>query len=390
MTDGNKFTFMALKDGEGLAAALKAGRTGIISELRQAGLRGRGGAGFPTATKWNLAAAAAGAAKCVVCNADEGEPGTFKDREILSRRPELIIEGMTIAAYASGASLGVLYLRGEYAYMRPALEAAIESRRNRGLLGFNISGVKGFDFDVSIMLGSGAYVCGEETALLESIEGRRGEPRNRPPFPVSSGLACMPTVVNNVETLALACAVLAKGAAWFKSAGTEKSPGPKLFSVSGDVKRPGVYEFPFGVTINELLKAAGGTGAKAVIVGGASGYCAPAAEFGRSLCYEDIPTGGSFMVLGKKRSIPEAAENLLEFFAEESCGQCVPCRLGCAKLLEGLRAVRAGAPAGKLEQLISLGESMQVSAKCGLGQSAPNVFLSMARHFRREFDRRKN
>ncbi|HNW43614.1 MAG TPA: NADH-ubiquinone oxidoreductase-F iron-sulfur binding region domain-containing protein [Elusimicrobiales bacterium] len=384
MKTANEYTFTNLKAGAGLDAALKAGRTGVISELREAGLRGRGGAGFPTATKWNLAAAASGEDKYVVCNADEGEPGTFKDREILTLRPDLVFEGMTVAAYACGASRGVLYLRGEYAFMRPALEAELEKRRSSGLLGADIKGVKGFDFDIRIMLGSGAYVCGEETALLESIEGRRGEPRNRPPFPVSSGLDGAPTVVNNVETLVLACAALANGAAWFKGMGTEKSPGPKLFSVSGDVKRPGVYEFPFGVTIKEVLKAAGGEGARAAIVGGASGYCAPAPEFGRRICYEDIPTGGSFLALGPERSIPAAAENLLEFFAEESCGQCVPCRLGCAALLKGLRS---GAP---LAELVALGESMQVSAKCGLGQSAPNVFLSMARHFRKEFDRRKN
>ncbi len=263
-------------------------------------LKGRGGAGFPTGTKWNLAAAAQvhdGGAKYVVCNADEGEPGTFKDRVLLLEYADLVFEGMTIAARAIGATKGILYLRGEYVYMRPHLEDVLARRRRDGQLGTDILGTAGFDFDIEIRMGAGAYVCGEETALIESLEGHRGEPRNRPPFPVNTGFLGQPTVVNNVETLASVSAILAKGAAWFKAIGTEKSAGFKLFSVSGDCAAPGVYEFPLGITVAELLEKVGGAGAKAVQIGGASGTCVPATEFGRRIAFEDVATGGSIIVL---------------------------------------------------------------------------------------------
>jgi [NiFe] hydrogenase diaphorase moiety large subunit len=240
-------------------------------------------------------------------------------------------------------------------------------------------------FDVEIRMGSGAYVCGEETALIESLEGCRGEPRNRPPFPVDCGYLSQPTIVNNVETFACVPLILARGAAWFRSIGTEVSTGPKLFSVSGDCLFPGVYEFPLGVTIGELLVAVGGKEAKAVQVGGASGRCVPASQFDRPLSFEGIPTGGSIIVFGPKRDMLHVAENFLEFFVDESCGQCTPCREGNPKLLEGARMLHEGRCSyAHLEELTKLGEIMQLASKCGLGQSSPNAFLSIVEHFRPE------
>ena len=285
-------TFKKLAPGAGLQAALAMGRVGTISEISAAKLKGRGGAGFPTGVKWNLAAAAQSDEKYVVCNADEGEPGTFKDRVIMSEIPDVLFEGMTIGGLTIGAPKGILYLRGEYAYLRRGLEAVLARRREAGLLGDSIMG-KNLAFDIEIRMGAGAYVCGEETGLIESLEGHRGEPRNRPPFPVDTGFDGRPTIVNNVETFICATAIMAKGAAWFASIGTEKSTGPKLFSISGDCARPGVYEFPFGITIGELLNSVGAEGAKAVQIGGASGHCIPRGQFSRKIAFEDIATGGS-------------------------------------------------------------------------------------------------
>jgi [NiFe] hydrogenase diaphorase moiety large subunit len=381
-------TFDAIAPGQGLAAAMAKSRADIIGEVSASNLRGRGGAGFPTGTKWNLAAAARvhdGGAKYVVCNADEGEPGTFKDRVLLLDHADLVFEGMTIAAKAIGATRGILYLRGEYVYMRPHLEGVLARRRQDGLLGANILGAEGFTFDIEIRMGAGAYVCGEETALIESLEGHRGEPRNRPPFPVNTGFLGQPTVVNNVETLASVSAILAKGAAWFRGIGTEKSAGFKLFSVSGDCAEPGVYEFPLGITVAEFLEKVGGAGAKAVQIGGASGVCVPAAEFGRRIAFEDVATGGSIIVFGPGRDMLHVAKNFMEFFVEESCGQCTPCRAGNAKLLEGLELLERGAcSSAYLKELLALCETMQLASKCGLGQSSPNAFVSIMTHFQDE------
>jgi len=381
-------TFDTIAPGQGLAAALARSRADIIGEVAASNLKGRGGAGFPTGTKWNLAAAAvvrAGGAKYVVCNADEGEPGTFKDRVLLLDYADLVFEGMTIAARAIGATKGILYLRGEYVYMRPHLEAVLARRREDGQLGPDILGTAGFTFDIEIRMGAGAYVCGEETALIESLEGQRGEPRNRPPFPVNTGFLGQPTIVNNVETLASVSAILAKGAAWFRGLGTEKSAGFKLFSVSGDCAAPGVYEFPLGISVSELLDRVGGAGAKAVQIGGASGTCVPAAEFGRRIAFEDVATGGSVIVFGQGRDMLHVAKNFMEFFVEESCGQCTPCRAGNAKLLEGIEMLERGAcSSAYLKELLALGETMQLASKCGLGQSSPNAFVSIMTHFQDE------
>ncbi len=377
-------TFKTIEPNVGLRAALGRSRSDVIHEVSSSKLKGRGGAGFPTGVKWNLAAAASGEPKYVVCNADEGEPGTFKDRLILSEIPDVVFEGMTIAAYAIGATKGILYLRAEYTYLRAAIEETLRKRREANLLGERILGTD-LSFDIEIRMGAGAYVCGEETALIESLEGHRGEPRNRPPFPVDTGFFGKPTIVNNVETFVCAAAILGKGAAWFASMGTEKSSGPKLFSVSGDCDRPGVYEFPLGITVAELLAAVGGTNAKAVQIGGASGHCIPAGEFGRTICFEDISTGGSVIVFGHQRDMLHIAKNFMEFFVEESCGQCTPCREGNAKLLEGIELLEHGrCSMAYLNELCKLGEVMQLSSKCGLGQSSPNAFLSIVKHFREE------
>jgi len=378
-------TFAAIPADEGLRKALQKTRADLIAEITASQLKGRGGAGFPTGVKWNLAAAASGEQKFVVCNADEGEPGTFKDRVILSEHADLVFEGMTIGGYAIGASRGILYLRGEYTYLRDHLEGVLAERRKKGLLGKDVGGKSGFAFDIEIRMGSGAYVCGEETALIESLEGHRGEPRNRPPFPVDTGFLGNPTIVNNVETFAWVASICVRGAEWFKGIGTPRSAGLKIFSVSGDCRQPGIYEFPLGISVEKLLEACGGQGAKAVQIGGASGQCIPASEFHRTIAFEDVATGGSIIVFGPQRDMLEVARNFLEFFVEESCGQCVPCREGNPKLLEGVELLEHGRCSMRhLKELCALGETMQVASKCGLGQSAPNAFLSIVRHFKDE------
>jgi [NiFe] hydrogenase diaphorase moiety large subunit len=382
------FTFESVEPESGLRAALAMSRPDIIGEVAACNLRGRGGAGFPTGTKWNLAAAArvkAGGTKYVVCNADEGEPGTFKDRVILSEHADLVYEGMTIGGRAIGATVGIVYLRSEYVYLRPHLEQVLAKRRENGLLGTDIGGLAGFTFDIHIHMGAGAYVCGEETALIESLEGHRGEPRNRPPFPVDTGFNRQPTVVNNVETFAWVACILGRSATWFKAVGTAKSTGYKLFSVSGDCREPGVYEFPLGITVAELLEKVGGLDAKAVQIGGASGHCIPASEFGRRIAFEDISTGGSVIVFGPGRDMLAVARNFMEFFVEESCGQCTPCRAGNAKLLEGIEMLERGDCSTQyVQELLGLCETMQFASKCGLGQSSPNAFVSIVKHFKDE------
>ena len=370
--------------GSGLKKALGMARTDVIRMVRESGIKGRGGAGFPTAVKWNLCAAAQSAKKFIVCNADEGEPGTFKDRLLLTERPDVLLDGITIGGYAIGAKLGVIYLRAEYTYMKPGLEAKLAERRQNKLLGKKVLG-KDFEFDIEIRMGAGAYVCGEETALIESLEGSRGEPRNRPPYPVNTGLVGAPTAVNNVETL-IACAhILAKGAEWFKKHGTDVSTGSKLLSISGDCGKPGVYEVPWGTTITSLLKMVEGEGAKAVQVGGASGRTVPVKQFGRKLGFEDLATGGSVIVIGPQRDMLDVAENFLDFFVEESCGQCTPCREGNPKLLEGVHLLQQGkCSINYLRELQNLGRTMQAASKCGLGQSSANAFLDITEHFRSE------
>lgn len=375
----------AKKPGEGLREALKMSRADVIATIREARLKGRGGAGFPTAVKWQLAAAAKSDAKYVICNADEGEPGTFKDRYLLYDHIDFMIEGMIIAAYAIGAHKGFIYLRGEYLYLKKFLEQTLERKRQERFLGENIMGKTGFAFDIEIRIGSGAYVCGEETALIESLEGYRGEPRNRPPYPSDTGFMGQPTIVNNVETFIVAALICAMGIDWFVEHGTDLSSGTKLFSVSGDCRLPGIYEHPFGITVSELLKKLGGEDAKAVQIGGAAGRCVPRKDFDRTIAFEDVPSGGSIIVFGPNRDMLRVARDFMEFFVEESCGQCTPCREGNIKLLEGVGLLEQGRCSMRyLSELTHLGETMQIASKCGLGQSSPNAFLSIVENFKQE------
>ncbi|MEW6701526.1 MAG: NADH-ubiquinone oxidoreductase-F iron-sulfur binding region domain-containing protein [Bacteroidota bacterium] len=377
--------FSEYKRGDGIREAIGKSREDILFEIRESKLKGRGGAGFPTATKWMIVAAANSNEKYIICNADEGEPGTFKDRVLLLEYPELVFDGMTIAGYTLGAQKGIVYLRGEYEYIKKSLDDYLEAMRKDNLLGNNILGKKGFNFDIIIRMGSGAYVCGEETALIESLEGNRGEARNRPPYPVSTGFMGKPTIVNNVETLASIPHIVLKGGEWFKKHGTDKSTGSKLFSVSGDCKQPGVYELPWGTKISELLELVGAKNTKAVQIGGASGICIPKSQFNRILAYEDAATGGSIMIFNENRNMLNILKNFMEFFVDESCGQCTPCRIGNRKLLQGIEMIEKGAYTfSYVSQLKELGRTMQAASKCGLGQSSPNSFISILENFKEE------
>lgn len=382
--------FSEYERGDGIKKILELSRDDILFELKTSGLKGRGGAGFPTATKWMLTAAATSEKKYVVCNADEGEPGTFKDRVLMMEYPELVFEGMVVAGYTIGAKEGWVYLRGEYKYMLASLEAYLEEMRKDNLLGKNILG-SDFSFDIKFKLGSGAYVCGEETALIESLEGHRGEPRNRPPYPINTGYLGYSTVVNNVETLASVPHIIIKGGEWFNTYGTDKSTGSKLFSISGDCDKPGVYELPWGSTINDLLEVVGAKNTKAVQVGGASGIMLPKSQFERILAYEDAATGGSVIVFDETRNMLNVLKNFMEFFVEESCGQCTPCRIGNVKLLEGIEMIEKGEMKySYLNKLKDLGRTMQVASKCGLGQSSPNPFITILENFKDEIFYGKN
>lgn len=377
--------FSKYKRGEGIRKAIEIGRENILFELKNSKLKGRGGAGFPIATKWMLTAAATSEEKFLVCNADEGEPGTFKDRVLLLEYPELVFDGMVIGGFTIGAKEGIVYLRGEYEYMLKSLEDYLEQMRKDNLLGNKILGIDNFNFDIKIKLGAGAYVCGEETALIESLEGNRGESRNRPPYPVNTGFNGHPTSVNNVETLATVPHIITKGSEWYVKYGTDKSSGSKLLSISGDCKKPGVYELPWGTSIKELLKIVEAENTKAVQVGGASGICIPESQFDRTLAYEDIATGGSIMIFNKSRNMVHILKNFMEFFVEESCGQCTPCRIGNVKLLEGVEMIEKGDFTFEyIDKLKDLGRTMQVASKCGLGQSSPNPFITILDNFKDE------
>ncbi len=377
--------FSEYNRGEGIKKAIAQSREDILFEIRESKLKGRGGAGFPTATKWMMVAAANSEEKFIICNADEGEPGTFKDRVLLLEYPQLVFDGMVIAGFVIGAKKGIIYLRGEYEYMKKSLEDYLETMKKDNLLGKDILGKKGLNFEIEIRMGSGAYVCGEETSLIESLEGNRGEARNRPPFPVTTGYLGKPTTVNNVETLASIPHIVNKGGEWFKKHGTDKSTGSKLFSVSGDCEKPGVYELPWGTKISELLNLVAAKNTKAVQVGGASGNCIPKSQFQRTLAYEDAATGGSIMIFNESRNMLHVLKNFLEFFVEESCGQCTPCRIGNVKLLEGIKMIeKKEFTFAYINQLKDLGRTMQVASKCGLGQSSPNSFISILENFKEE------
>jgi [NiFe] hydrogenase diaphorase moiety large subunit len=354
----------------------------VIEQVTNSKLRGRGGAGFPTGMKWRLTRKSKGKQHYVVCNADEGEPGTFKDRVLLSEFPDLVFDGMTVAAFALGSSQGLVYLRGEYAYLWDPLQDVLESRRKSGWLGKAIGGRAGFDFDIRIQLGAGAYMCGEESSLLESLEGKRGAPRDRPPYPTEHGYLGQPTAIDNVETFVCAARILEKGAAWFADQGTKLSTGTKLMSVAGDCTYPGVYEVPFGITVNELLDLVGGSDAEFVQIGGPSGVSVAPRDFGRQIAYEDLSTGGSTMVFGRERDVLEIALQFAEFFVDESCGWCAPCRIGTTQLKLAMEKVVAGrATRADLTGMETLSQTVIRMSRCGLGQMAPNPILSSMRSF---------
>ncbi len=373
----------------GLRALLDRGVDAALAELERAGLRGRGGAGFSTAAKWRLCRDTPADARYVVCNADEGEPGTFKDRVLVNAYADQVFEGMTLCAGVLGARQGYLYLRGEYLTLRPRLEAVLDRRRQAGLLGRGILGRVGFDFDIEIHLGAGAYVCGEESALIESLEGKRGVTRKRPPFPAASGYLERPTVVDNVETLFASARILAEGADWFRELGTSQSAGTKLLSVSGDCRAPGIYEYPYGVSVRQVLDDCGATEVQAVQVSGAAGVTLAPGEFDRVLAFEDLPTSGSFMVLDHRRDLLDLVQNFSHFFAHESCGFCTPCRVG-SRLLRNLVDKVCAGRAGRydLAEMRQIGGVMRATSHCGLGHTAPNAVLDTLTKFPEIYERR--
>jgi len=369
----------------------------VIEEVKSSGLRGRGGAGFPTGRKWDLARASKGSEKYLICNADEGDPGAFMDRSILEGDPQAVIEGMIIAAYAIGVTQGFVYCREEYPLALERLDIAIAQARGKGFLGKNILNTR-LSFDITIKRGAGAFVCGEETAMIASIEGHRGMPRPRPPFPVEKGLWGKPTVINNVETLANISHIINKGAAWFSSIGTEYSKGTKVFALVGKVKNTGLVEVPMGTPIHDLIYGSGGgmlkkkVELKAVQIGGPSGGCIPASLLDTPIDYVTITqTGaimgsGGFVVMDEKTCMVDIARYFLSFTVAESCGKCVPCRVGLKRLLEVLEEITEGR--GKEEHLTflkELGTSIKESALCGLGNSAPNPVLTTLEYFMDEY-----
>ncbi len=362
-----------------LKSAIKKDKDTFIQELIDSGLRGRGGAGFPTGLKWKFGKSAPGDEKYVICNADEGEPGTFKDRVILQQVPCKVLAGMALCGHIVGAKWGFIYLRGEYIWMREDLQKEID-KAHQLFRSLNL------DFTIEIRMGSGAYVCGEETALMESMEGKRGEPRNKPPFPTSEGFRGKPTIINNVETLIYALMIAQIGASEFNSLGTTDSAGSKVFSVSGDTKKPGVYELELGMKLSDFVDMFGDDDTKAVQVGGASGFCVPRRKFSETIIgFEGMPTGGSMMLFSSQRSMYNVLHNYLDFAVEESCGQCTPCRVGCQQLMRGIEAIKVREKDVRyLDELVKLSESMQVASKCGFGQAMGNGFKYIVKEFKEE------
>lgn len=355
----------------------------VIDEIKKSNLRGRGGAGFPTGMKWEFTRNSKGKKTFVICNGDEGEPGTFKDRVILTEMPQLLFDGMVVAGYATGAEEGILYLRAEYEYLLNYLQSVLESMRKNKLLGKDIAGKKGFNYDITIKLGAGAYICGEESALIESAEGKRGEPRNRPPFPAQNGYMGYPTTVNNVESLCAAARIMIQGGEWFAKMGTFQSHGVKVLSISGDCSKPGIYEVEFGMTLQSLLDLCGGSDAMAVQVGGPSGKCVGKKDFGKKISFEELPTGGSVIVIGPGRDLLQIVHNFMDFFVEESCGWCTPCRAGNLILLNRLEKIMAGkGTQSDLKELAEWCNIVKSTSRCGLGQTSPNPIATTIENFR--------
>ncbi|KPU44079.1 NADP-reducing hydrogenase subunit HndC [Oxobacter pfennigii] len=369
----------------------------VIDTIKRSGLRGRGGAGFPTGNKWEFAAKVKDDQKYVCCNADEGDPGAFMDRSVLEGDPHAVLEAMAIAGFAIGASQGYIYVRAEYPIAVKRLTIAIGQARQYGLLGKNILGT-GFDFDIELRLGAGAFVCGEETALMRSIEGKRGMPTPRPPFPAVKGLFAKPTILNNVETLANVCQIILKGAEWFSSMGTEKSKGTKVFALGGKINNTGLVEVPMGTTMREIIYDIGGgipngRPYKAAQTGGPSGGCIPASEIDVPIDYDNLIALGSMMgsggliVMDDTTCMVDISRFFLDFTVDESCGKCTPCREGTKRMLEILERICEGkGEEGDIEKLESLARSIKDTALCGLGQTAPNPILSTLKYFRDEYE----
>ncbi len=378
----------ALTQGAALKAAWQRGIKETLAEIETAGLRGRGGAGYTTAWKWHLCyegseedsfcdlAVHKQPQRYVVCNADEGEPGTFKDRVLLNSYAHDVIEGMTLCAAITCANQGFIYLRGEYLHLYAPLLDVLAQRRTAGLLGDNILG-HGLSFDIEIRLGLGAYICGEESALIESLEGKSGIPRNRPPYPVTSGYLNKPTVVNNVETFVAAAHIALHGGEWFAAHGTEKSKGSKILSISGDCAKAGIYEYPFGTPIRQILNDCGADDVLGVQIGGPSGTFICDTEFDRVLAFEDLATGGSFIVFNHSRNIFDIVQNFTHFFAHESCGFCTPCRVGTSLLKKQFDKICTGhGSSGDVRELKEIASLIKATSHCGLGQTAAQPILT--------------
>ncbi len=369
----------------------------VIDEVRRSGLRGRGGAGFPTGMKWSFAVADPQTPKYLICNADEGEPGTFKDRVILEKNPHLLIEGMVISAYAIEAAWGYIYLRGEYPRAKDVLLSAIKQAYEKNYLGDNILG-KGVGFHLHVHCGAGAYICGEETALIESLEGKRGQPRIKPPFPVNEGFSLKPTIINNVETLANIPYIIEIGAEAYSKIGSPDSPGHKLYCVSGHVEKPGVYELPMGTILRDIIYIhcggiKDGRRLKAVIPGGISTPILTPEKIDCPMDIVNTPKYGSMLgsgaiiVLDETACLVKVCYRTLRFFEHESCGKCTPCRIGTKRLSEVVKRITSGnGKEGDIELIEELGEDMKVTSLCGLGQTAPNLLLSTIKYFREEYE----
>jgi len=380
--DPKRIASYVARDGfKALAKARQLGPDAVINEVKASGLRGRGGAGFPVGLKWEGARKAPGDVKYVICNADEGEVGTFKDRYILERDPFTLVEGITIAGYAIGAKTAFVYLRAEYHFLFDLLNSAIAQAKDAGYLN---------SFNIEVREGAGAYICGEESGLMESIEGKRGEARYRPPFPTTAGLWAKPTIINNVETLMNIPQIMLNGAAWFSQMGTEKSKGTKVFSVSGDVAKPGVFEMVLGSKLRELVEEiAGAKDVKFIQVGGATGRIVPVQNIDTPLAFEAVLGAGAVTVFNRSRDIIDIMFRTMEFLQEESCGKCTPCRQGTQVMLEMLERFASGeARPREIKDLEDLSRVMVITSLCGLGQAAPNGILDSLQYYRDVYESR--
>ena len=393
--DDKTIFFRRMVAGSAIAKLEQLKPAGVIEEIKKSELAGRGGAYYPTWKKWSTAMQQTSEPKFVVCNADEGEPGTFKDRVLMNNQAASMIEGMIICGYTIGATYGIIYLRGEYRWLKPKLDEAIEAYRRMGLLGKDCGKIKGFDFDIRIQMGAGSYVCGEETALLESLEGKRGEPRTKWFFPVEKGYLQLPTVINNVETFCAAARIIEMTAAVYTQLGIPGSPGTKLISVSGDCKLPGIYEIEWGMTVAELLELCEAEDPYYIQVSGPSGECISVKEKFRRislldlLARKDIRCGGSFMIFNKQRDLVKVLMNFSTFFSNESCGICTPCRAGNFIIEQKLERLQNGLANEKdLQDLRSWGTIMKNTSRCGLGKTATNSLINAMDKFHDYFAQR--